>query len=75
MSPALEQFRFTRRQADVARLVAVGEPIKAIGARLEISPRTVEGFLTAIRRKTGTETTAQAGCKLARLLARVKPRA
>ncbi|MGA2853901.1 MAG: LuxR C-terminal-related transcriptional regulator [Verrucomicrobiota bacterium] len=54
---------------------AVGEPGKAIASRLKISPRTVEGFLTAIRRKTGTETTAQAGCKLARILARVKTRA
>jgi DNA-binding NarL/FixJ family response regulator len=67
MKPGIKKLNFTPRQMDVARLVAIGEPIKAIAARLEISPRTVEGFLTSIRRKTGSESTAQAGCKLARL--------
>jgi DNA-binding CsgD family transcriptional regulator len=44
--------------------------VKSIADRLGISARTVEGHLTAIRRKTGTVTTAAAGCKLAKLLAR-----
>jgi len=75
MSRALKKFKFTPRQADVAVLVSCGLYVKAMAERLKCSPRTIEGHLTAIRRKTGTETTAAAGCKLARILARVKPRA
>ena len=66
----LEKFRFTPRQLDVVRFVSVGMYVKSIAERLHISARTVEGHLTAIRRKTGTQTTAAAGCKLAKLLAR-----
>jgi len=75
MNHALAQFQFTHREAEIAVLCSFGLYIKKIAERLRISPRTVEGHLTAIRRKTGSETTAEAGCKLARALARVKPRA
>ena len=66
----LEKFQFSPRQLDVARYASVGMYVKSIADRLGISARTVEGHLTAIRRMTGTVTTAAAGCKLAKLLAR-----
>jgi len=74
MNHALAKFNFTPRQLDVARRVALGEPIKAIASNLKLSPRTVEDYLVRVRQKTGAETTAQAGCILARVFPTVKTR-
>jgi DNA-binding NarL/FixJ family response regulator len=46
--------RLTARERDVLRLVAQGLANKAIGQRLGISPRTVEGHLNHIFEKLGT---------------------
>jgi len=65
-----KKFHFTEHQDEIAQLVAKGVPAKEIGSRLGISSRTVEGLLAKIRRKTGTISTAQCGCKLARIAVR-----
>ena len=59
-------YHFTPREKEIAKLVSVGLWAKEIAGRLGISVRTVETHLRWIRVKTGTQTTAAAGCVLAR---------
>jgi DNA-binding NarL/FixJ family response regulator len=49
LDPELDQL--TRRERDVLRLVAAGYTYKEVGARLSISPRTVETHAAAVLRK------------------------
>jgi DNA-binding CsgD family transcriptional regulator len=49
LDPELDQL--TRRERDVLRLVAAGYTYKEVGARLSISPRTVETHAGAVLRK------------------------
>jgi DNA-binding CsgD family transcriptional regulator len=48
----------TRREAEVARLVAEGLTDKEVGARLFVSPRTVDGHLRNIFNKLGFQSRA-----------------
>ncbi|MGW6414521.1 ATP-binding protein [Streptomyces sp. NPDC055055] len=49
---------FTRRESEIAALIADGLTTPAIAARLYLSPRTVESHLSRIYRKTGVTTRA-----------------
>jgi DNA-binding NarL/FixJ family response regulator len=49
LDPELDEL--TRRERDVLRLVAAGYTYKEVGARLSISPRTVETHAAAVLRK------------------------
>lgn len=53
---ALKALGVTSRELDVLRLVALGLSNDEIGARLYLSPRTVETHVTSLLRKTGTHT-------------------
>jgi DNA-binding CsgD family transcriptional regulator len=44
----------TPRQRDVLHLLLQGHPVKQIARRLGLSPRTIEDYLKALYRKTGT---------------------
>jgi len=44
----------TPRQLDVLRLLLHGHPVKQIARRLGLSPHTIEDYLKALYRKTGT---------------------
>ena len=48
----------TRREEEVARLMAAGATDRAIGARLGISTRTVEKHAENVRSKLGVESRA-----------------
>jgi predicted ATPase/DNA-binding CsgD family transcriptional regulator len=54
-----ERDRLTRREREVARLVAQGMTNRAIAARLTISPRTVEGHVEQILAKLGFDSRTQ----------------
>ncbi len=47
------------READVARLVALGRTHKEVGSQLYISPKTVEHHVARIRQKLGANTRAE----------------
>jgi DNA-binding NarL/FixJ family response regulator len=49
LNPELDQL--TAREREVLRLVAAGYTYKEVGARLSISPRTVETYAAAVLRK------------------------
>ena len=47
------------REVEVARLVVAGETYKVIGARLFLSPKTVEHHVARIRTKLGAASRAE----------------
>ncbi len=49
---------FTKRETEVARLVADGFSTRAIGRRLQISEKTVEAHRAAAMRKAGVRNAA-----------------
>jgi DNA-binding CsgD family transcriptional regulator len=49
-----DSFQLTRREADVACLLAAGADISAIAAALDLGIGTVRGHLKHVFRKTGT---------------------
>ena len=51
--------QLTRREAEVARLIAAGLTNRAIAERLFISPRTAEYHVEQIRNKLGFHSRAQ----------------
>ena len=53
--PVNPMLKITRRQREIALLVATGIPNKTIGYRLSISEKTVRNILTTIYAKTGTQ--------------------
>jgi PAS domain S-box-containing protein len=55
---------FTPREREIAALLVEGLTSKAIGRRLEVSPRTVDVYRTRLMRKTGAATTAELVNKL-----------
>lgn len=55
---------FTPREREIAALLVQGLTSKAIGRRLEVSPRTVDVYRTRLMRKTGAATTAELVNKL-----------
>ena len=61
----------TRRELDVASLVASGLTDKEIGARLWMSERTAENHVQHIRQKLGLRSRAQIGTWLANEVAAV----
>ncbi len=63
----------TRRELDVANLVASGLTDKEIGARLRMSERTAENHVQHIRQKLGLRSRAQIGTWLANEVATVPP--
>lgn len=54
-----EPVRLTRRETEIAELIARGEPKKLIAARLYISPRTVENTAKSIYKKAGVQNVGQ----------------
>jgi DNA-binding NarL/FixJ family response regulator len=56
----------TRREADVLRLLSQGLANKEIGARLHLSPRTVEKHVESLLRKTGSRSRTQLATYAAR---------
>ena len=55
---------FTPREREIAALLIEGLTSKAIGRRLEVSPRTVDVYRARLMRKTGAATTAEMVNKL-----------
>lgn len=55
---------FTPREREIAALLVEGLTSKAIGRRLEVSPRTVDVYRTRLMRKTGAATTGELVNKL-----------
>lgn len=64
LSPALPGV--TRREADVLHLLSQGLANKEIGARLHLSPRTVEKHVESLLRKTGSRSRTQLATYAAR---------
>lgn len=58
-APQPVQSRLTRREAEVARLVAAGLTNRQIADRLFVSPRTAEYHVEQIRNKLGFHSRAQ----------------
>lgn len=58
-APALVPGRLTRRQLEIARLVARGLTNREIAQRLFISERTAEGHVEQIRNKLGFSSRVQ----------------
>lgn len=56
----------TRREADVLQLLSQGLANKEIGARLHLSPRTVEKHVESLLRKTGARSRTQLATYVAR---------
>jgi len=56
----------TRREADVLQLLSQGLANKEIGARLHLSPRTVEKHVESLLRKTGSRSRTQLATYAAR---------
>ena len=52
--------KLSKRQTQVLKRICQGEKLTTIAAALGIHPRTVDGHLTALRRKAGKATTIQA---------------
>ena len=50
----------TAREVEVLRLLARGMPIKAIGSKLVIAPKTVDNHIQSIYAKAGVTTRAAA---------------
>jgi DNA-binding CsgD family transcriptional regulator len=59
--------QLTRREVDVVRLVAAGLRNAEIADRLVVSRRTVDHHVSAILRKLGARTRAEAGARAAKL--------
>ncbi|MBO0847759.1 MAG: helix-turn-helix transcriptional regulator, partial [Nocardioides sp.] len=59
----------SEREVEVARLVLAGATYREIGARLFISPKTVEHHIARIRTKVGATTRAEFVAALRELLA------
>jgi two-component system response regulator FixJ len=51
--------RFTRREREVFELLVLGLSNKAVAARLNLSPKTVEDHRAAVMHKTGAESLAE----------------
>jgi DNA-binding CsgD family transcriptional regulator/tetratricopeptide (TPR) repeat protein len=56
----------TRRESDILRLLSQGLANKEIGARLHLSPRTVEKHVESLLRKTGSRSRTQLAAYAAR---------
>jgi DNA-binding CsgD family transcriptional regulator len=52
--------RLTRREIECLHLLASGEQLKRVAHLLGLTPRTVEHYVAAARRKLGARTTTQA---------------
>jgi DNA-binding CsgD family transcriptional regulator/tetratricopeptide (TPR) repeat protein len=67
LSPVSTEFPgVTEREADVLRLLSQGLANKEIGARLHLSPRTVEKHVESLLRKTGSRSRTQLATYAAR---------
>ena len=58
------RIEFTPREREIAALLIEGLTSKAIGRRLEVSPRTVDVYRARLMRKTGASTTPELVNKL-----------
>ncbi len=67
--PAASAFALSRRELQIAALVAAGTPNKGLAERLDVSQRTVEKHLTSIYGKLGLRNRSE----LAAFVARVDP--
>lgn len=47
------------RLTEIIQLIAEGLPVKQVGRRLGLSPRTVEGYLTKLRQRVGAHNRAE----------------
>lgn len=56
--------KLTKREREVAQLLASGKTQQQIAQALTVAPVTVYTYTWRIRQKTGTETTAQAVARL-----------
>jgi len=56
--------KLTRREREVAKLLATGQSQRQIAHTLTLAPRTVYSYTESIRRKVGAVTTAEAVCRL-----------
>lgn len=65
--------QLSRREREIAALVAEGLTDKEIARRLYLSPRTVEGHVQAIRNKLGVDNRAQVAAWVARSPAAAPP--
>jgi DNA-binding CsgD family transcriptional regulator len=63
----------TSREMDVLRLVADGLSNREIGARLFLSPRTVETHVASLQRRTRSSTRADLVALASAVLARESP--
>ena len=50
----------TKREVEVLRLVAAGEPLKSVGKRLYLTENTVKSHVKRIQQKLGARTSTQA---------------
>ena len=50
---------FTTRELEIANLIAMGMANKQIAARLELSPKTIEGHVTRLMAKLGVTSRVQ----------------
>jgi DNA-binding CsgD family transcriptional regulator/tetratricopeptide (TPR) repeat protein len=66
----LRSLGVTSREMDVLRLVADGLSNREVGARLFLSPRTVETHVASLQRRTGTRTRADLAALASAVLAR-----
>lgn len=56
--------KLTKREREVARLLASGKTQQQIAHALGLVPRTVYVYTNTIRRKVGASTTVEAVCRL-----------
>ena len=66
----LADFHITRRESEVASMVAQGMTSKQIAAHMTISPRTVQTYITALNRKFLTANRTQLAVKYLEYLKR-----
>ncbi len=59
---AAKTYDLSRRENDVAALLAKGTPRKNIADRLELSVNTIDVYLRNLRRKCRVETTFELHC-------------
>jgi DNA-binding CsgD family transcriptional regulator/tetratricopeptide (TPR) repeat protein len=68
--PDLRSLGVTSREMDVLRLVADGLSNREIGARLFLSPRTIETHVASLQRRTGAGSRADLAALVSAVLAR-----
>ena len=68
---AQKEIKFTNREKDCLRILAYGMTAKEIAREMDISPRTVEGYLQALRIKMGCSCKSQLVIKILKQYAQV----